>query len=340
MKVLVSFESKNRNSSFEGVRLRKSIKGGLEMNNIKHTSNILDSYDVAHFMSFEDENKINELKEKNIPVIVSALYCEDDPAASFIDFKNKDGQKTITLKAKALKALNKADLVLVPTESARNLLLDNGVLTDIQICVPGVNLSRFDFTRDDEKDIFYRYFCEDRNKKLVLAMGEYSGNMDGINALINAAKKSPNVTFYFIGDDDSVRKTFKMKHIIANAPKNLHFKGILPDDVYRSAMLNASIFLYTGYRPLGVVSLADAMAAKTQLVIRKQTVFPELFVDGETAYIAEYSETIESLVKDLIDGKIQPTVDNAYKVISKHDLKSFGEQLVWFYEQTIKQKKY
>ena len=339
MKVLVSFEPKAKFDNFEGTRLRKTIKGSLEVKNIPYTSNILDDYDVAHFMSPEDENKINEAKEKNVPVIVSALYCEDDPAASFLDFKNKDGEKKISIKSKALRVLNKADLVLVPTEASRDLLLNNGVTSDIQVCLPGVNLSRFDFKRDDEKEIFYRYFSEETNKKLVLALGEYSGNMDGINALIAAAKKNPNVIFYYVGSDDGVKKSWKLKRMIKKAPKNIRFKGIMPDDIYRSALMNATLFLFTGYKPLGVISIEDAMAAKCQIIIRKQAIYPEILEDGVTAYIAEFSETITSLIKDCLEGKIQPTVDNAYKHVSKQNLETFGDQLMWFYKQQIERKK-
>ena len=339
MKVLVSFEPKERLNKFEGARLRKTIKGSLEMQNIEYTSNLLDDYDVAHFMSIEDEKKIDVAKEKDVPVIVSALYCEDDPAASFLDFKNRDGEKMISLKSKALKVLNKADLVLVPTDTARNLLLDNGVTADIQVCLPGINMARFDLSRDDEKEIFYRYFGEDRNKKIVLAVGEYSGNMDGINALINAANKCPNVAFYYIGSDEKVKNTWKMKRVIKKAPKNLKFKGIVPDDVYRSALMNSSLFVYTGYSPVGLISLIDAMAAKTQIIVRKQSIFPEVFKDGEIAYIAEYSETITSLIKDWLENKIQPTVEKAYKEISHYGLEYFGERLAWFYTQQIQQKK-
>lgn len=339
MKVLVSFEPKPKFDNFEGTRMRKTIKGALEICDIKHTSNVFDDYDIAHFMSTEDEAKINEAKEKNVPVVISALYSEDDPVASFLDFKNKDGEKQITLKSKAVKVLNKADLVLVPSEFGRTLLLDNGITSPIQVCLPGVNLSRFSFTREDEKEIFYRYFGEDPNKKLVLALGEYGGKLDGINALINAAKKCPNAIFYYIGCDEVAHKSLSLKMAMRKAPKNVRFSGIMPDDVYRSALTNASLFLFTGYRPMGVISIEDAMAAKCQVIVRKQTTIPDILVDGETAYIAEFSETITSLVKDYIDGKLQPTVENAYKAVCHHNLAEYGKKLMWFYKQQIEQKK-
>ena len=73
-------------------------------------------------------------------------------------------------------------------------------------------------SRDDEKDLFYRYFGEQRDKKLVVAMGEYTNNMDGINAFINAAIKCPEAIFYYIGCEDTAFKFgMKLKRMIKQA---------------------------------------------------------------------------------------------------------------------------
>ena len=184
--MLVYFQPSSKHDNFEGARMRKTIKGALEVIGGSYTSNLYDDYDVAHFMSPDDENKLNIVLERKVPVIVSALFGEDDPATRFLINKNKDGRITVALKNKALKMLNKATLVLVPSESAKELLIASGVNRPIEIVVPGVNLARFNFSREDEKELFYRYFREDKNKKLVLAVGEYSNNMDGIHCLIIA----------------------------------------------------------------------------------------------------------------------------------------------------------
>ena len=146
--------------------MRKTIKGALEVVGATHTSNIYDDYDIAHFMSPEDESKLNIALERDVPVIVSALYGEDDPSARFLTHKSKDGKRTSTLKNRALKMLNKATLVLVPTESAKEFLIASGVDRPIEVCVPGINLARFNFSRDDEKELFYRYFREDKIRRL------------------------------------------------------------------------------------------------------------------------------------------------------------------------------
>lgn len=337
MKVLVSFQPNKKASDFEGARLRKTIKGALEMVGVEYTTSIVEKYDVVHLITPDDENKLNDAKENNIPVVVSACYCEDDPLASFLEHKSKDGNRTTELSSKALRFLNKADLVLVPTPSVRDFLVNSGVTADISIALPGINMSRFDFSREDEKNIFYRYFREDPKRDLVIGLGEYDLQMEGINAFISAAKMCPNATFYFIGRETTpgIYNSLKIKRLINSAPKNLKFTNIIPDDVYRSALLNAKVFVLPGYKTAGVMSILDAMAAKCQIIARKQAIYSDFLKDGETAYLGEFSETISSLVRDYLQGKTKPTIEEAYKEASKCNLKAVGEQLKWFYLEQI-----
>ena len=339
MKALVYFQPNPKFDNFEGTRMRKIIKGALEMVETQHTSNILDDYDVAHFMSPNDESKMNIAIERKIPVVISALFGEDDPFTRFLDYKSKDGNRTSTIKAKALKMMNKANLVLVPTESAKEFLTNNGVTAPIEVSIPGVNLSRFDFSREDEKQLFYRYFVEDENKKLVLALGEYSNNMEGVHAFINAAEKKPDVNFYYVGCETFEANYGRAKKIIKNSPKNVHFVNIVPDDIYRSMLLNADVFMLPGYHLTGIVSIEEAMASKCQLIVRKTAVFPEFLKNEKTAYIAEFSETLTSLCIDYLDGKLKPTTDEAYQKITEHSLMNFGRQLLDIYNKQIQATK-
>ena len=338
MKVLVYFQPSQKNDNYEGTRMRKTIKGALEVIDVKYTSNLYDEYDVAHFLSPDDENKMNIAIERKVPVVVSALFGEDDPATRFLVHKNKDGKRTTHLKAKALKMLNKADLVLAPCESAKNFLISSGVTKPIEVIVPGVNLARFNFSREDEKELFYRYFREDKNKKLVVALGEYAYNLEGIHAVINAAVKRPDVTFYYVGDESFALTNRRSKKIIKNSPKNMHFIGIPTDDIYRSMLLNADVFMLPGYNYSGFISIEEAMASNCQLIVRKTAVCPEMFKNEKNAYIAEFSETLTSLCLDYLDEKIKPTIDEAYRKISLYSLENFGNELLNNYKALIARK--
>ena len=336
MKVLVYFQPKRETNIFEGARLRKSIKGSLEMVDVEHTSNILDTYNIIHLISPDDEKIIDDAREYHVPVIVSALYTEDDPAASYIEEIINDKGKTSLLKPKALRFLNKADLVLVPCEANVEFLKSSGVSTPIKVVQPGVNMSRFDFSREDEKEIFFRYFREDKNKKLVFAIGEYDPNMNGINSFINAAKKCPNNLFYYFGKmKKSTELNLRFKKFMKNTPSNVHFISDVPDDVYRSAMLNASIFMIPGYRNAGIISIYEAMAAKCQIIARKSAVFKGILDEGITAQVGEFSETLSSLVRDCLENKTKPTTQKAYEIVSSMTLTKFGNKLKDIYMDLI-----
>lgn len=338
MKVLVYFQPSPKHDNFEGARMRKTIKGAIEVIDQKYTSNLYDEYDVAHFMSPDDESKLAIALERKVPIVVSALFGEDDPATRFLNHKNKNGQVVVSLKPKAFRLLNKASLILVPCESAKEFLIKNGVNRPIEVLLPGVNLARFNFSREDEKELFYRYFREDENKKLVLAMGEYTNNMEGISALINAAKKKEDTEFYYIGCDTFAANYGNCRRIIKNAPKNVHFKTILPDDIYRSMLLNADVFMLPGYNLSGVISIAEAMAAKCQIIVRQSAVYKELLETKKTAYIAENSETLTSLCLDYLDSKIKSTTEEAYQMISSYNLEKFGHQLSGIYSSLVAKK--
>ena len=223
----------------------------------------------------------------------------------------------------------------MPCKSAKEFLAENGVTTKIEVCVPGINLSRFNFSREDEKELFYRYFREDKNKKLVVALGEYAYNLEGIHAVINAAEKKPDVTFYYVGDESFALNSRRSRKIIKSSPKNMHFIGIPTDDIYRSMLLNADVFMLPGYNFSGFISLEEAMASNCQLIVRKTAVCPETLKNEKTAYIAEFSETLTSLCLDYLDGKIKPTTEEAYQKISLYTLQNFGRELTNIYRSLL-----
>ena len=337
MKAFVHFQPNPKFDNFEGARLRKSIKSALEVLDFPYTDSLMDDFDVAHFIYLEDDNVIEELKERNIPYIVSALYCEDDPCASYIEYKNKDGERTYTVKAKTIKFLNSATLVLVPNQPAKDILLAAGITSPVEICPTGVNFARFDFSRDDEKELFYRYFSCEQDKKIALAIGDCSDEIDGLGVIAKAAQICKDVNFYYLVKNEHGNKMGrKIRKAIKKLPHNVAFANLVPDDIYRSTLLNADVFLHPGYKPAGLISVYEAMAAKCQLIMRQQDILEGVCVDQQTAYVAAYSETLAGIIKDYFEGKLKPTINSAYKMVSKNDIKTFGKKIIEFYQEAIK----
>ncbi len=336
MKVLVYFKPREKYDNFEGARLRKSIKGALEVSGIEYVSSDKEEYDIAQFMSLNEESKINQCLEKHIPVVIAALYCESDPSASFLRYKNTKYHHKLQLSKQAVRVLNKANVVIVPSESAKEFIMNSGINTKVVVIEPTTNITRFNSSRIDEKEIFYRYFKEDKSKRLITCLGS-SDNVDGINAFIKGAKKHPKETFYYFFQENP-RISWKIKSVIKQTTSNLHFVSIPSDDIYRSALLDADVFMYAGYDALGIISIYEAMAAKCELIIREQPLFSDLLIDGENCHIGKYSETISSILNDCLSGKISPTKDNAFIDATKRGLDVLGDELRVVYEELLDNK--
>lgn len=338
MKTLVYYPHTKKADLFESVRNLKNIRDALEMADVPHTSIPVDNYEVAHLVTPFVDNKINELFESNIPTIISAFYSETDPYYPFLDETIAKNEKTTSIKNKDIQFLNKASLILVPNEESREILKEMGVTVESKAVVPGVNTARFDFADEDEKEIFYRYFKEDHERQIVVAIGEIGNEIDGWSAFVDAAKKSPKASFYYfaVGKLDKKLSYFKRAKI-SSGPKNAHLYVNIPSDVYFSALLNCSVFMLPGHATPSMTNVMDAMAAKCQIISRKQKVLEQYVINEETGYTAEYSETLGILIREYLNGEIKPTIDNAYEFAKQHSLEVFGNELKEIYNQ-LKEK--
>ena len=126
--------------------------------------------------------------------------------------------------------------------------------------------------------------------KLVLAVGDCSAEVDGLGVVSKAARICGNTQFYYLAKSEKGNKiSRKNRKEFKKVPRNVTVVNIIPDDIYRSALLNADVFLYPGYKPAGLISTYEAMAAKCQLIVRQQTLLEEIAIDQQTAYVASYS---------------------------------------------------
>lgn len=326
MKICVYFQPTIENDNFEGMRLRKNIKGALELHNIPYAKNLLDTYDIVHFMSLDDEAKIIDAKEANIPIVFSALYCENDNAARILQDKN--GIKTLS--PKALKILNKCDAVLVSDEFSRSLLQRDGVKVDVEIVSPGVNLSRFIFNSEIEEDIVYNYFQIEKEQKIIATVGSYD-KPKTIKQIIKIASLCPKYRFLYFGKAKLSRliKTFK------KIPSNLKLCPIMSDEIYCSMMKQSSIYLSLDNSSHSPIGLLDAAASKSQVIALSPTNENEEILNNVRAYVCEDEKDVANTITNLLENKIESHVDEAYEFAKNNSLKNLGEHLIEIYSRLI-----
>lgn len=332
MKVLVYFDPGEKNDCFQGARMRKNIKAALESVGVSWVKNAFALPDVAHFLSPDDEAMAHDLKEDGIKIVVSACYSEDD---AFCRYFNRDAAGLLTLKVKAQRFLEMADLILVPSLGAKAALLKAGVSApNIQILTPGVALSRFEIPDPVERSIFPKYMRCSPREKYVITVGDYEDN-DEIADFSMIASLAKNTHFYFFGNTKHGQPSDGLlKRLNRNAPANAHFAEVIEDDIYRSAIVGATGYLSFANHPCYLTAL-EAFAAKIQPFSYGAPVSGEGLIDKKNCYAYTSVEKTAKAIESYCAGKLAPTIMVGYKAAKAASLPAVGKKLKAYYESLL-----
>jgi 1,2-diacylglycerol-3-alpha-glucose alpha-1,2-glucosyltransferase len=333
MKVFVHFQPRYLKDVYEGMRLRKNIKGALELANIEIAKNSIDNYDVAHFLSVADETKINDAIELGKPVVFSALMCESDPVAKLTEITREGFAR---LSGRALRVLNRVSLVIVPNATGKKFLLEQGVKSKIVVLSPGVNIARFEKHDQLEGDLFYRYFRFNKGTKIVVAFGQYDNRQEIYN-IVEIAKKCPGIKFLYFGQ--AKRLIFlpgKIRRLLRRSPKNLRFNPIIPEDVYRSVMMNADVFLAINPHKYNAITMLDAVAAKCQIIGLGPVDYDAKVFTKEYAYTSESISGVAKLIDKYFANELPSKSAKAYSIAKAESLTEIGKKLEKIYADLLK----
>ncbi|MCF0117534.1 MAG: glycosyltransferase [Bacilli bacterium] len=322
MKVCVYFNPNKQSEIYEGVRLIKNIKGALNLHGIPYAKNLNDSYDIAHFISLDDELAINEIKKRNIPVVFSALSCENDETAKIL-FEGE-----LTLKAK--RVLNKVDCILVADEASRKLLIEQGITTWIEVVSPGVNVSRFEFSESYKENIFYDYVRLNKEQKFVIFVSSKDDKKQR-TTVINIAKKCPKINFFYIG-----AKKIRHHNIFRKSlPKNLKFYPLLSNELYCSMMKKTSAFVSVDNSNHSPITIIDASAGKTPIVAMKPLGLNKELLDNVGALIAENEIEVANYINSIVEGNVATNEEKGFEYAKENSLFKLGEQLIEIYKSLL-----
>lgn len=325
MKVHILSTNKKGSFDYEGARLRKTLKGACEEVGITHLDEATPDMELAHFLTPEDVALAEKVKRNGCKVVVSAFYCENDPRASFL-------LKNGTLKFEASKLLELADLVLVPSQGAKDLLDSFNLFKLSRIVELGVNEERFK-TQSPDWAIFPRYYGLRPNDKFAIAVGSYT-EKDSPSQIERIATLCPEMRFYFFGTGKKRLPMGSYKNNIQSkkAP-NLHFQPIVEDDVYRSALMNSSAYLVLSGNKGSEMGILEALSAKIQVVgLYPSMDFALKPLEGSGVYF-DSEEALADYLSKLYKGEAKTTIIQGYNLAKRRSLAQMGSQLKACYEE-------
>ncbi len=331
MRILIHFNPGRKKDIFAGTRLRKNLKGALELNNTQWVDSIYAFPDIAHLLSPIDEDIGKYARNEGIPVVVSALYAEEDPAASFLTLDLRQNQ---ILTPKAKRTLEFADLILVPNTKAKELIQTEFPSKHIEIVTPGVNPFRFEFAETSSELSFCRYERFDKNEKYYLTIGNYADS-ETIKILTTIAKSVPSCRFFFLGGGVG-SKASPLKRLNKKSPTNLKFLPIIDEDLYVSAMKNATgLLLFDSITENSMVAL-EALASKTPVFhVGNQKDsdavqdYPDIIKNFNSA-----EETI-NFITSFDKSSYEEIIMKGYQVAESNNLSKLGKKLIELYKSLI-----
>lgn len=324
MKPLILSNEKN---NFEVSRLRKDLKGALELNDYPYSVNVYDeSYTIAHFLSIDDFKKIKSETPKGTKFVLSLIYCEEDYEGKILKLNH---EKNYNISKFDVETINKSDLILIPSIKIKQQLILSGVTKPIEVLPPGINVSKYSIKNTYIRNIAYRYLKCSEEYSFVTTILNYE-DIEAFNRVIKIASKFPKIKFVALFDKKYIGR--EIKKVIKKVPGNLEIAGVLDENIYLSLVFNSKAYLFINSNPGNVFQCYEAMASETQILALNSSVYPDIVIDKENGYVYNDFDSLMDGFSKLINGELTSTTSKGKEFANSNSLKEVGKKLIEIYE--------
>ena len=229
---------------------------------------------------------------------------------------------------------NKGDLILTPTKYSKNILKNYKLKPPIEVVSNGIDL---DFWKKQagDRDKFYQKYGLDKNKKSIISVG-LPIKRKGIDDFIYLARKMPEYEFVWFGKLNPTVMPAEIKRLIDKAPENLHFPGYISSSDLREAYSGSDLYVFLTHEETEGIVLLEALATKTDILIRDIEIFADDYIDGKNIYKGRTNEDFEKKIKGILNGNLPSLKEKGYKKAEDKSIKNTGKRLVECYEKVMK----
>ncbi len=281
-------------------------------------TNIEQYFDFAHFVDIYAKSEIAYVKEHLKKKVIVNYFVRKLPKFS--------GISDVRIPFEDKRILNKCDLILVSCQADKMILIANEVRTPIEILTPALSEERYSKMSPLERGSFAQYAGLLKDEQTAFAVVNYR-NVQDIQDLIALAESMKNLSFYVFGPKVKVFSTSgKISKMIKKAPKNLHFKAYVSEDIFKSAVVTSKVFIVTREAELEIINILEAMIAKTQVVTFNNHFTGDVLIDDVNCIVACSPEQMAEKIQSVLDGKAG-TVEEAWREAREYDYDSRGKIL-------------
>jgi glycosyltransferase involved in cell wall biosynthesis len=308
---------------------------------LRHVKN----YDVVHITAvwnFTTWAAATVCRWYNIPYVISpqgALYPET------INLKSTNVKK-LYYQLFTKKNLEKATLIHYTTQDEQRKVTDFLHLHSRNLIVPlAINLRNFE--NISNLSPFAASFPQLQDKSYILFLGrvDYKKGLDIlIDAFAEVHQHFPDRILVIAGpDNDGYGEVLKKQIQGHNLTEFVFFTGMLDGNHKLAAYYNAEVFVLSSYSENFGMTVVEAMAAQTPVVISDHVGLFEEVKDFEAGIVTtvDAKSTATGLIKVLQDKTLQQKlVENGNKIVKQlYDIQSVASQFLEAYSQMAKASK-
>ena len=310
----------------------------LELEKVPYTTDINDTYDIAHINTyfFKSYFLARKLKKKGIKIVYHAHSTEEDYRDGFIF-----GHLTSKLfKWWIIKCYKFGDIIVTPTEYSKNILEHYKGLENKKIVAISNGLE-LDFFKPDKsyRNSFLKRYGYKNDDKVIVGIGIYS-RRKGIVDFVELAKRLPEYKFIWFGSSPIAAATSDVKKALKESEKmsNIKFPGHVPQEMIREALGGCDLYLFPTYEETEGIPIIEACAMETNTIIRDIPIFNYL-EDGVNVYKAKDVDEFEDKIKRFLNGELKSVSKGAREIAKKCDIKTVGKELKEVYLEVLNTNK-
>lgn len=332
MKVLLYTEGeKTFSKSGLGKAIMHQMKA-LESQNIEYTTNLKDDYDIVHINFYGPKSVALAKKahKQGKKVVYHAHSTEEDFRNGFIFSK----QIAPFFKKWLIKCYSLGDIIVTPTPYSKKLLEGYGIQKKIVAISNGIELDKFKIDKKARERFRKRYHYSEEDK-VIIGIGLYI-ERKGIVDFVELAKRLQEYKFIWFGYSPLSAATKPVRKAVNIKLDNLIFAGYVEQDIIVEAMNGCDLYLFPTLEETEGIPIIEACACKTNALIRDIPIFEEWLEEGVNVYKAKNIDEFEKKIKLILNKKLPPLGDKAYKVALERDIKTVGKQLKEVYQEVLK----
>lgn len=232
---------------------------------------------------------------------------------------------------------NMCELLITPTDRAKQELRKCGVKTPIKVLPNGIDRAKFinqpkGFLRDELK--------VPRSSKILLYVGRL-GREKSVEFLIKSfqhvLEKEPNCALVLIGDGPDKNSLIKLAEKL-KIRKNVYFPGFIKYEFLPRVYADADVFVFSSKTETQGMSPIEAMTSALPVVAVNDKTLSELIINGKNGYLTarndkDFAEKILTLLTS--EETRQEMGKEARLSTERYSLTEATKELVKIYEGFI-----